>query len=67
MSFLLLSVDNIIAIDDEVLELHELQGRFVTDFYRAVFAWATEAYKGNLSWSWIAFRATELSALSADH
>ena len=26
MSFLLLSVDHIIAIHDEVLELHELQG-----------------------------------------
>ena len=67
MSFLLLSVDHIIAIHDEVLELNELQGMVDDKSLEAALSWVDNRLKYGLIDDIYSVAASYAAAISQAH
>ena len=67
MSFLLLSVDHIIAVHDEVLELNELQGMADDKSLEAALSWVDNPLKYDLMDDIYSLAASYLVAVSQAH
>ena len=67
MSFLLLSVDHIIAVHDEVLELNELQGMVDDKSLEAALSWVDNRLKYGLIDDIYSVAASYAAAISQAH
>ncbi|MDC0172487.1 type II toxin-antitoxin system death-on-curing family toxin [Gammaproteobacteria bacterium] len=67
MSFLLLSVDHIIAVHDEVLELNELQGMVGDKSLEAALSWVDNRLKYGLIDDIYSVAASYAAAISQAH
>ena len=67
MSFLLLSVDHIIAVHDEVLELNELQGMTDDKSLEAALSWVDNRLKYGLIDDIYSVAASYAAAISQAH
>ena len=67
MSFLLLSVDHIIAVHDEVLELNELQGMADDKSLEAALSWVDNRLKYGLIDDIYSLSASYAAAISQAH